>query len=338
MNDNHTTIVAEMSANHMQDISIAKRIIEKAKEIGCDAIKLQTGSADRITIDCDKECFWINSGTQWDGQTLYKLYKTTFFPLEWHKELFDYAKSIGICIFSTPIDETGVDLLEEVNNPVYKIGSFEITDIPLIKYAASKMKPMVIATGIATEEEIEDALSACREVGNNDITILKCTSEYPAKIENLNLSTIFDIKNKYNVKVGFSDHTTGSFAAIIAASMGATMIEKHFTLDRKMGGPDASFSIEPEEFRELISKIRDVERAKGKVSYELDERIKRQRKFARSLFVVSDVKKGDVISKNNVRSIRPSIGMKPKFYEDVLGRKFNQKVERGTPLSEDLFN
>lgn len=330
-------VVAEVSANHGNDINVVKQTILKAKEIGCDAVKLQTYTPDTITLNCDNEYFQINSGTIWDGTTLYELYKKAYTPWEWHEELFAFAENAGIILFSTPFDKTAVDLLEKCGNPIYKIASFEITDIPLIKYVASKGKPMIISTGIATESEIWDALDACHKAGNHDVTLLKCTSQYPARLEDANLNTMVDMKDRFGVHIGLSDHTEDGIVAISAAALGAEVIEKHFILDRKIGGPDASFSIEPDAFKKLIQSIRKVEKALGSVSYELDEPKCRNRKFARSLFIVKDVEAGEIINKENVRSIRPSDGMPPKELEHIIGSKFAISLKRGTPLRKDFI-
>lgn len=332
-----TLIVAEISANHGHDINVCKQTIIKAKEIGCDAVKIQTYTPDTITIDCDNEYFQINNGTIWDGTTLYSLYEDAYLPWEWHKELFEFARENEIILFSTPFDFTAVDLLEECGNPIYKIASFEITDIPLIEYVASKGKPMIISTGIATEEEIGEAVEACRRKGNDDVTLLKCTSQYPAKIEDANLLTMVDMKERFGVSVGLSDHTEGEIVAIAAATMGAEVIEKHFIIDKSIGGPDASFSMEPKEFADMIENIRLVEKAKGKVDYSLSEGKENSRKYARSLFVVENVKAGDIVTEKNIRSIRPSAGMKPINYNNVMGRQFSHDVEKGMPLKEEML-
>lgn len=330
-------IVAELSANHNHDIEVAKKTILAAKECGADAIKLQTYTADTLTIDCDKEYFQLTQGTIWDGRTLYDLYKEAYTPWEWHPELFHYAKSIGIEIFSTPFDKGAVDLLESLQTPIYKIASFEIVDIPLISYAASKGKPMVLSMGIASLEEIEDAVETCRAAGNQDITLLQCTSQYPAKPEDANLKTIFDLKERFGTKVGLSDHTLGEEVAGIAASMGISMIEKHFIIDRNMGGPDASFSMEPDDLKKMVERVRRVERILGQVDYTVNEQKEKNRVFARSLFVVKDVKAGEKITEKNVRSIRPGNGLKPKYFVEVLGKLFTKDIERGTPLDWDMI-
>lgn len=335
---NKPLMVAEISANHGNQIEIVKQSIYKAKEIGCDAVKIQTYTPDTITLDCDNEYFQIDTGTIWDGTTLYKLYQEAYLPWEWHQELFEYAKETGITLFSTPFDPTAVDLLEECGNPIYKIASFEITDIPLIKYAASKGKPMVISTGIATEEEIGDAVEACRAVGNDDICLLKCTSQYPAQIEDANLATMVDMKARFGTKVGLSDHTMGNTVALTATALGAELIEKHFILDKSIGGPDSSFSMTPSEFETMNSLVREVKDSIGNVDYTLDEKKQGSRKYARSLFVVEDVKKGDPVTSDNVRSIRPVNGLEPKYYEQALGKKFNADIERGTPLKREFLS
>jgi pseudaminic acid synthase len=335
---NGTMIVAEISANHGKDINIVKQSISRAKEIGCDAVKIQTYKPDTITIDCNNQHFQINNGTIWDGETLYSLYKEAYLPWEWHKELFDYAEYIGIKLFSTPFDKTAVDLLEKCGNPFYKIASFEINDIPLIEYAASCGKRMIISTGIATENEIQEAVDACRRKGNNDICLLKCTSQYPAKIEDANLLTMVDMKNKFETEVGLSDHTEGTSVALTASILGAVIIEKHFILDKSIVGPDASFSMEAKDFENMILKIRECEKAVGIVSYELDEKKRNSRKFSRSLFVIKDVEKDEIITEENVKSIRPSGGMQPIEIRNVVGKKFAEKTKKGTPLTPELIS
>ena len=329
---NKTFIVAEMSANHNHKIENALAIIKAAKEAGADAVKFQTYTADTITLDCDNEYFQIQQGTFWDGMTLYKLYEQAYTPWEWHKELFEDARSLGLVAFSTPFDKTAVDFLEEIGNPIYKIASFEITDTPLIEYAASKHKPMIISTGIATEQEITEAVEACRKVGNSDITLLKCTSEYPAKIEDANLLTIPDMAKRWGVHAGLSDHTAGDACACASVALGASIVEKHFTIDRSLGGPDAAFSMNREEFSGMVKRIRETEAALGKVSYELTDKVKKDRHFARSLFAVKDIKAGDVFTEDNVRSIRPGEGCSPKFLPKLLGKTADREYKRGTPI------
>ena len=330
-------IVAEISANHGKDIDIVKQSIIKAGEIGCDAVKIQTYTPDTITMKCSNEYFQIDTGTIWDGTTLYDLYNDAYLPWEWHNELYEFASKNGIVLFSTPFDFSAVDLLEECGNPIYKIASFEINDIPLIEYAAEKQKPMIISTGIGTLLEIQEAVDACNRAGNNDICLLKCTSQYPARIEDANLDTMVDMKERFGCKIGLSDHTIGYDVAVAAAAMGAAVIEKHFILDRSIGGPDASFSMEPEEFRVMIEKVRLLESIRGEITYEIDEKKQKSRKYARSLFVVRDVKRGELVSKENIRSIRPSDGLEPKYYETVLGSRFTRDVKAGTPLSLNML-
>lgn len=332
-----TFIIAEISANHGHNIEIAKKTIAKAKEIGVDAVKIQTYRADTITIDCNNEYFKIKGTNLWDGMNLYKLYEEAYTPWEWHKELFEYAEEIGVLLFSTPFDKTAVDLLEECGNPIYKIASFEITDIPLIEYIASKKKPIIISTGIGTLNEIEEAVAACRKMGNYDITLLKCTSEYPSKLEDANLSMIRDMAERFGVKVGISDHTMGSIVPMTAVALGAEIIEKHFIVDRKIGGPDASFSMTPIEFEEMIKNVREVEKTIGKVDYSLTEKKIKSRKFARSLFVVEDIKKGEILTEKNIRSIRPGDGLAPKYFYEILGKEVTQDIEFGTPLSFEMI-
>lgn len=329
---NKTFIIAEMSANHNHKIENALEIIKAAKVAGADAVKFQTYTADTITLDCDNEYFQIKQGTLWDGTTLHKLYQKAYTPWEWHKKLYDYARSIGLVCFSTPFDKTAVDFLEELDNPIYKIASFEITDIPLIEYAASKGKPMIISTGIAKEEEITDAVEACRKVGNNDVTLLKCTSEYPAKIEDANILTIPDMAKRWGVKSGLSDHTIGDVCPCTAVTLGATVIEKHFITDRSIGGPDASFSMNKEEFAIMVKRIRETEAALGKVSYELTDKIKKDRHFSRSLFACADIKKGELFTEKNIRSVRPGDGCSPKYLPELLGTPSNRDYKFGEPI------
>lgn len=328
----HLQIIAELSANHKQDFGKAIKTIKAAKEAGANGIKLQTYTADTLTIDCRNDYFTLNSGTIWDGRTYYELYQEAYTPWEWHKELKDYAESLGLLFFSTPFDKTAVDFLEELQVPLYKIASFEIMDIPLIEYAAAKGKPMIISTGIATLAEIEEAVEACRKVGNDQIMLLKCTSSYPARIEDANLKTMVNMKETFGVEVGLSDHTMGMTVPIVAASLGARMIEKHFILDRSIGGPDATFSMEPEEFKQMVIAVREAEKAIGKIDYSLNEQKKSNRIIGRSLFIVADIQKGEILTETNIRSIRPSYGISPKYYKQVLGKKVTRDLKRGTPL------
>lgn len=330
-------IIAELSANHNQDINVAIESIKAAKKAGADAIKLQTYTADTITLDCDNEYFQIKQGTIWDGTTLHKLYQEAYTPWEWHAELQKVAEAEGLIFFSSPFDKTSVDLLESLNVPAYKIASLEITDIPLIEYVASKRKPMIISTGIANISDIDLAIETCKKMNNDKIIILKCTTAYPTPFNEINLKTIPDIEKRFNVFSGLSDHTMGNSVAIASVALGAKVIEKHFILNRNIGGPDASFSMEPEEFKNMVQSIREVEQALGNVNYELTDKTVKSRSFCRSLFVVENVKKGDLITEINIRSIRPGNGMHPKYYNEILGKIFTKDIERGTPLQTNLF-
>lgn len=322
-------IVAEMSANHHGDKQLAIETIKAAKRAGADAIKMQTYTADTITLDCDAPDFIINEGSIWDGRTFHELYEKAYTPWEWHEELFHVAKEEGLVCFSSPFDKTAVDLLESLEAPMYKIASFEITDIPLIEYAASKKKPIIIATGIATLEDIELAVETCRNVGNNDITLLKCTSAYPAPIEEANVCMIRDLATRFNVKSGLSDHTIGSMVPVLAIANGATMIEKHFILNKNVESEDASFSMDENEFREMVKQVRLAESAMGKVDYTLTEKMKGSRTACRSLYVAEDMKAGDVITEQNVRSVRPGYGLHPKYLPKLLGKKVNRDLVKG---------
>ena len=324
-----TFIIAELSANHGGSIEIAKQTINAAKEIGANAIKLQTYTADTITLNCDKDDFIIKGGTLWDNKKLYDLYKEAYLPWEWHQELFDCAREIGIDIFSSPFDKTAVDFLEQFNPSAYKIASFEITDYELIRYTASKMKPMIISTGIATIDEIQDAVDICRNEGNDNIILLKCTSSYPAPLEEANLKTIPNLAETFGVISGFSDHTLGSTAPIVAVTLGAKVIEKHFILDKSIGGADADFSMDKKEFAEMIKAIRDVEKLLGKVDYSMTEKKKQSRRFSRSLYVAKDIKKGEVFTEENIRSVRPGYGMHPKYLKGIIGKIADKDFEFG---------
>lgn len=331
-------IIAELSANHGHDISIAKKTIKAAKDAGADAIKIQTYTADTLTIDCDNEYFKLDSGTIWDGRTLYDLYSEAYTPWEWQKELMEYANSIGLIFFSTPFDKTAVDFLEELDVPVYKVASFEIMDIPLIEYIASKGKPIIMSTGVATLSDIEDAVEACKRMGNDQIILLKCTSSYPAKIEDSNLKTIPNMKETFGVEVGLSDHTLGISVPVVSIALGVRVIEKHFILDKSIGGPDSSFSLEPHEFKQMVDSVRDAEKALGKVDYSMTEKKKNSRLIGRSLFVVKDIKAGEVFTDENVRSIRPSNGLAPKYLNVILGKKSSTNIKKGTPLDWKFIN
>lgn len=337
-NNSKVFIIAELSANHGHDINIAKKTIEAAKKAGADAIKLQTYTPDTITIDCKNDYFKIRTGTIWDGRTLYDLYKEAYTPWEWHKELITYAKQLDIICFSTPFDNTAVDLLESLDVPAYKVSSFEIEDIPLIKYIASKGKPIIISTGIATLEDINKAVTACRELGNNQIILLKCTSSYPSKIEDANLLTMRNMKETFNVEIGLSDHTLGITVPIVSVGLGAKVIEKHLILDKSIGGPDASFSLDEEQFKLLVNSVRDAEKALGKVDYQLTDDKRKNKQFARSLFVVRDIEKGEKFTQQNIKSIRPGYGLSPNYFNDILGKSANKSLKRGTPLKLQDIN
>ena len=327
-----TFIVAELSANHGHKLDIALESVRAAKEAGADAVKIQTYTADTITLNCDADDFKVK-GTLWDGRTLYDLYKEAYTPWEWHQAIFDEAKKCGLICFSTPFDKTAVDFLEDLGNPICKIASFEITDIPLIEYAAQKRKPMVISTGIAMPEDIELAVKTCKDAGNNDITLLKCTSSYPEPIEDANLMTRVDMKQRYGVKVGLSDHTMGYDVAVAAVALGATMVEKHFILDRSIGGPDAAFSMEIGEFAAMVKSIRNVEKAIGQVVYPTDPTKIKGREFCRSLYVAEEVKAGEIVTERNVRSVRPGYGLHPKYLPNLLGKKINRNLVIGERFS-----
>lgn len=330
-----TFIIAEMSANHNQHKDVAIETIKAAKKAGADAIKIQTYTADTITLNCNKPDFIVGPGL-WEGETYYNLYKKAYTPWEWHEEIFRVAKEEGLICFSTPFDKTAVDLLEDLNNPIYKIASFEITDIPLIKYIASKHKPIILSTGIATEEDINLALDTIRAEGCYDITLLKCTSAYPAPIEDANLLTMTDMKQRFGCKVGLSDHTEGSIVATTAVAMGAEVIEKHFIIDRSIGGPDAAFSMEEPDFKAMVDSIRLVEKAKGDVYYPTDPSKIKGRESSRSLYVAKDVKAGEIITEENVRSVRPGFGLHPKYLPEVLGKKFVKDCQMGDRFSLDM--
>lgn len=329
-------IVAEISANHNGSFDSAVKLIREAAKTGVDAVKLQTYTADTITLNCDNEYFQIKQGTLWDGRTFYDLYKEAFTPWEWQPKLKKIAEEEGLICFSSPFDKTAVDFLENMNVPAYKVASFEITDIPLIEYMASKGKPMILATGISGLSDIEEVVNACRRMGNNQIAVLKCTSAYPAPFEDINLRTIPNLKETFGVIPGLSDHTLGITVPIAAVTLGAKIVEKHFTLCRADGGPDAAFSLEPEELKNMVKSIRDVEKALGKVNYELTDKMKKSREFSRSLFVVKNMKKGETFTKENLKSIRPGFGIHPRYYNEILGEKVNSDVKMGTPMNWNL--
>jgi pseudaminic acid synthase len=325
-------IIAELSANHNGSLETAIETIHAAKRAGADCIKLQTYTADTITIDCDKEDFIIKD-TIWHGRKLYDLYNEAYTPWEWHLKLFETAREIGLECFSSPFDKTSVDLLESLNTPAYKIASFEITDIPLIEYVASKGKPIIISTGIAELEDIQLAVDTCRKVGNSQIALLKCTSSYPAPINEANMIMIKNFAERFNVVSGLSDHTIGSIVPIVATSFGAKIIEKHFILDRSIGGPDATFSMNETEFTEMVKSIREAECAIGQVDYNLTEKQLKGKDFSRSLYFVNDLKEGDIIAEKDIRSIRPGFGLHPKYYSQIIGRSVNKFITKGDRIS-----
>ena len=330
-------VIAELSANHNGSLGAALKLIEAAAEAGADAIKIQTYRADTITIDSDKPEFRIEGGL-WDGRTLYELYEQAHTPWEWHAELFARAREVGITMFSSPFDFTAVDLLEELGAPAFKIASFEAVDLPLIRRVAATGKPMIISTGMSDETEIESAVGAARAGGCNELIVLHCVSGYPAPAADYNLRTLVDIGARHDVVVGLSDHTLGNATAIASIALGASVIEKHFTLDRKGGGPDDSFSLEPHELQALCRDCRTAWEALGKVDYTRKESETGNAQFRRSLYVVADVKAGDTVTPENVRSIRPGFGLAPRHYDDILGRRFASDVSRATPLSWELLD
>jgi len=327
-----TFIIAEMSANHLQNYDRAVEIIKKVAWAGADAIKLQTYTPDTITLDCDNEYFQIKQGTIWDGTTLHKLYQEAYTPWEWQSKLKKIAEEEGLVFFSSPFDYTSVDFLEDMKVPAYKIASFELNDIPFIEYIASKGKPIIMSTGIARMGDIQDAIDACRRMGNENIALLKCTSAYPSPVEEINLRTIPNMKETFGVVVGLSDHTMGSTVSVGGVAIGAKIIEKHMTLRRADGGADSKFSVEPEEFKEMVDNIRIMEKALGKVTYDLTEKQKKSREHSRSLFVVKDVKEGEFFTPDNVKSIRPGFGLETRYIQDILGKKAKINIVKGTPM------
>lgn len=328
-------IIAELSANHNRSLENALATIKAAKRAGADCIKLQTYTADTITLDSDKEDFVIK-GTIWDGKKLHSLYQEAYTPWEWHEEIYRVAKEEGLICFSSPFDKTAVDLLEDLHSPAYKIASFEITDIPLIEYVASKGKPVIISTGIAREEDIELALDACHRMGNFDVALLKCTSSYPAPIEEANMCMVRDLAERYNVISGLSDHTMGSTVPVVATVFGAKIIEKHFIIDRAIGGPDASFSMNEEEFTAMVKAVREAEKAVGVIDYNLTEKQAKGRDFSRSLYIAEDIQKGEIFTETNLRSVRPGFGLHPRYYHQLLGKKATNDFEKGTPMQLDF--
>ena len=329
-------VVAELSANHNQDFEQAVRMIRAAKDAGADAVKLQTYTADTLTIDSDKEYFRVRGGTLWDGRTLHDLYSEAYTPWEWQPRLKAVADDVDLDLFSTPFDATAVDFLEEMDVPAHKVASFELVDLPLIQKIARTGKPVIMSTGMATLGEIEEAVCAARRAGAKQLALLKCTSAYPAPPESMNLRSIPHLAQAFGVPAGLSDHTLGFVVPVAAVTLGACIVEKHFTLSRKMPGPDSAFSLEPEEFKSMVEAIRVAEKALGEVRYGGDPEEEKSRAFRRSLFVVKDMRAGEVFTEENVRSIRPGHGLPPKHFENVLGRRATGDVARGTPLSWTL--
>lgn len=327
-NGSRLFIIAELSANHNGSIETAIETIKAAKRAGADCIKFQTYTADTITIDCNKDDFFIK-GTIWDGSNLHQLYQQAYTPWEWHEQLFKVAKEEGLICFSSPFDKTAVDFLENLNTPAYKIASFEITDIPLIEYVASKGKPIILSTGIAEIEDIQLAVDTCRKVGNNQIALLKCTSSYPAPIEEANMIMLKDLAERFNVISGLSDHTIGATVPIVATAFGAKIIEKHFILDRSIGGPDATFSMNEIEFTEMVKSVREAELAIGIVDYKLTPKQLKGKDFSRSLYFVNNLQNGDKIKKDDIRSIRPGFGLHPKYLNSIIGKEVNCNVTYG---------
>lgn len=332
-----TRIIGELSCNHLGDLEIAKKSIRAMVEAGVDIVKLQTSRPDKITLNSNKEDFMINTGTLWDNRSLFNLYSEIYTPWEWHAELFELTRSLGVEMFSSPFDLDAVDFLEALNCPAYKIASFEITDIQLIEKVAKTMKPIIISTGIAEYADIKLAIDTCINAGNDQIVILKCTSAYPAPIEETNLRTMVDIEKEFGVLVGISDHTMSDLVPVSSIALGGKLIEKHFILDRSMGGADSAFSLEPQEFSSMISKIRDVESLLGVVTYELSGKSKASRKYARSLYYIKELNEGDLVTEDAIQSVRPSLGLHPKHLKEILNKKINKKVGYGDPVQWSDF-
>ena len=328
-------IIAELSANHNNDWELTLKTIEAIAKSGADAVKVQTYKPESLTLDMDTGLFAPRTEGLWKGYTPWKLYEEAHMQYDWQPKLKKFSEDLGLIFFSSPFDKEGVDLLESMDVQYYKIASMEVVDIPLIEYAASKGKPMIISTGVADIEDIQLAIDTCHNAGNTNITLLKCTAEYPANIAKANLLTIPDMKSRFGVNVGVSDHSMGSIVPVVAVSLGARVIEKHFILDRKLGGPDSAFSMEPHEFEDMVKAVREVEKSLGKVNYIVSEKDKSRR---RSLFATQDIKAGDAVTEKNVRSIRPGYGLHPKYYKEILGKVVNVDVEKGTPLNFSILS
>lgn len=322
-------IIAELSANHNGSKEVALETVRAAKRTGADAIKLQTYTADTITLNVKNDDFKISKGTLWDGKYLYDLYQEAYTPWDWHQEIFDLANELGLVCFSSPFDKTAVDFLEGLGNPIYKIASFEITDIPLIKYAASKGKPMIISTGVAELEDIELALKTCYNEGNMDVTLLKCTSSYPAPVEEANILMIKEMAERFGVNTGLSDHTLGFTVPIVATCFGAKVIEKHFILKKEIGGPDAAFSLDETEFTQMVQSVREAEKSIGEVSYQLTDKQVAGKTFSRSLYIAEDIKEGELFTDKNIKSVRPGFGMHPKYYTKIIGKEAKKNFKKG---------
>ena len=331
-----TYVVAEMSANHHQDFDQAVRLVHAVKDVGADAVKLQTYTPDTLTIDCDNQHFQIDKGTIWEGRNLYELYGEAYTPWDWQPKLQEIANDLGLELFSTPFDHSAVDFLEEMGVPAYKVASFELIDLPLIRRIARTGKPIIMSTGMATLSEIDEAVHTARQAGATQIALLKCTSAYPALPEEMNLRTISHLSEAFGLPVGLSDHTLGIAVPVAAVALGACLVEKHFTLSRDLPGPDSAFSLEPQEFRAMVEAIRVAETALGEIRYEMTKEETSSRVFRRSLFVVEDLESGEVFTEQNVRSIRPGYGLHTRYLDEVLGRRAACDVEKGTPLGWDL--
>ena len=334
--NNAPYIIAELSANHNGSLDRALKSLDVAKACGVDAVKLQTYTADTMTIDSDKSDFMIKGGL-WDGYKLYDLYKWAQTPYEWHKPIFDHAKKIGLTVFSTPFDESAVDLLEELDTPAYKIASFEVVDLPLIKYVAQKGKPMIISTGMASESEIQDAVDTAKSNGCSDLVLLHCISSYPAPTEQSNLRQIPNLSQRFDTMVGLSDHTMGTAVSVASIALGAVVIEKHFTLNRKDKGPDSEFSLEPDELERLCADTKSAWLALGARGFERQKAEESSKVFRRSIYFVRDLKEGHIIQSSDIRRIRPGMGLPPKYFDEILGKRLSKAVERGTPVSWSLF-
>lgn len=335
--DSPVFIIAELSANHNGSLENAIDTIRAAKRTGANAIKLQTYTADTLTLNAKTDDFMIKQGTIWDGQYLHDLYQEAYTPWEWHERLFNIAAEEGLVCFSSPFDKTAVDFLEKLQVPAYKVASLEITDIPLIEYIASKGKPVIISTGIADDNDIKLAIEACQRQGNYQIVLLKCTTSYPAPVAEANLIMVKDMKERFDVITGLSDHTLGITAPVIATVFGAKIIEKHFITDRSIGGPDASFSLNEREFTDMVNAVREAEVAIGEINYSLTQKQIKGREFSRSLYVSEDAMEGETLTENNIRSVRPGYGMHPKYFNEVIGKQFSKNVQKGQRLTHDLI-